>query len=151
VRLVAGATAVTAGIVLAGALVQRPPAEPAVIAWRPAPAAEPIRAPSPPTAPATQAISAPAPLAAPTTQAISAPAPPITPAPQAIPAAPPTPRRHHAEVAAMHPSQVSANHHDALSCWLTVMNNGERAGYADAGLSVCPSAAPAKNRQDGPD
>ncbi|HEX4179814.1 MAG TPA: hypothetical protein VHY32_03400 [Caulobacteraceae bacterium] len=163
-RLTVIILALTAGIILAAALVPHHPHEPAVIAWthgqsaqsqsaRPR-SAQPAAAPAPPApAPAQTITSAPLPRPA------QAPATPVAaPTPPAMalnavetPADTQTVRHRVHRVlrgeAAARPCtdcdtavQRPSARDRALSCWLTQMNNGDVAGSPDAGLTICKGA-----------
>jgi hypothetical protein len=163
-RLIVVILALTAGIILAAALVPHHPREPAVIAWSHGqstqpPAAQAAAAPTAqPLAPAQTIAVAPlpTPARAPATPPAATPAPPPTPPAMAMSAvetaAAPTvhPQRVHRLLRGEAQVRGAADRDTAvetpstrdrgLSCWLTQMNNGDVAGSPDAGRTVCKGA-----------
>jgi len=121
-RLVGGVAAITAGLVLALALVPHAQREPAVIVAHAA-------------APANPRVTLDAPPAAPTSGA-----PPASPDRVADRHRLSGPRR---DVDIRADASPAHSPYGALSCWLTLMNNSEATGYADAGVSICQKKADA--------
>jgi hypothetical protein len=146
-RLVIGVMAVTAGLILAVALVPHQPSERVVVLRSPAQvssgdqAAPPQVVPAEPLAEmATSQAAAPAAKSSPPERRAALDRQDRTPA-----VAAPAHRR------AERPSAtVPPDGKESLDCWLTAMNNGRAPGNSDGGLSTCGGPAPASARSSPP-
>jgi hypothetical protein len=146
-RLVIGVMAVTAGLILAVALVPHQPSERVVVLRSPAQvssgdqAAPPKVVPAEPLAEmATSQAEAPAAKSSPPERRAALDRQDRTPA-----VAAPAHRRAERPSATLPPDGK-----ESLDCWLTAMNNGRAPGNSDGGLSTCGGPAPASARSSPP-